>query len=99
MRKSVLRVMTPVVLGGAILGAGSGIASAAAPHEGGNVLPAAKGTDDVPTLNSIWDSWNEGGAHVGYGVASMVSAAWLGVPRSIIDLPKEVLVPINHVNN
>lgn len=99
MRKSVLRVMTPVVVGGAIVATGAGIASAATPHEGNVLSATTTGTDQYPTLNTLRHSWDEGGAHVGYGLAKMVSAAWLGVPLSILDLPKEAMtpaIPVNH---
>jgi len=45
-------------------------------------------TDDLPTLNAAWETWNEGGMHVGGGAAELVSAAVLGVPDLVLSLPE-----------
>lgn len=46
------------------------------------------GLDDLPTLNAAWETWNEGGAHVGGGAAELVSAAVLGLPDLVLSLPE-----------
>lgn len=45
-------------------------------------------TDDLPTLTAAWESWNEGGMHVGAGAAELVSSAVLGVPDLALSLPE-----------
>lgn len=58
------------------------LAPAAAMADGGHT------TDDLPTLNAAWESWNEGGMHVGAGAAELVSSAVLGVPDLVLSLPE-----------
>ena len=50
-------------------------------------------TDDLPTLNAAWETWNEGGAHVGGGAAELVSAAVLGLPDLVLSLPEMLAGP------
>ena len=49
--------------------------------------------DDLPTFTSVWDSWNEGGAHVGGGAAALVSSAVIGVPDEVLSLPEFLVGP------
>ena len=44
----------------------------------------AQASDETPTLASLNEQWNEGGAAIGGGAAQMVSAAWLGIPDSVL---------------
>lgn len=50
-------------------------------------------TDDLPTLNAAWETWNEGGMHVGVGIAEITSAAVLGVPDEVLSLPEFLAGP------
>ncbi len=49
--------------------------------------------DDLPTFTSVWNSWNEGGAHVGGGAAALVSSAVIGVPDLVLSLPEFLVGP------
>lgn len=48
----------------------------------------APNTDSLPTLSAAWESWNEGGMHVGAGAAELVSSAVLGLPDLVLSLPE-----------
>ncbi len=49
--------------------------------------------DDLPTFTSVWQTWNEGGAHLGGGAAELVSSAVIGVPDLVLSLPEFLAGP------
>ena len=90
MRKTLTRTLLPIGIAAAVIGVGAGAASATTPTTTAAPVAAVKTpVDQVPTLTSIWAQWNKGGAALGYGAASLISAAWLGAPQSVVDLAKQ----------
>ncbi|GLZ32494.1 hypothetical protein Lesp02_46820 [Lentzea sp. NBRC 105346] len=69
MRKSLIGALAPLAAMAGLVGAGT--AQADTP-------------DQAPTLQELNEQWNEGGAAIGGGAAQMVSAAWLGIPDSVL---------------
>jgi len=59
-------------------------------------VPAAAMADDsssqqVPSLNAAFQTWNYGGAEVGGGAAKLVSGAVIGVPQLVTVIPFELV--------
>ncbi|TWP51541.1 hypothetical protein FKR81_15200 [Lentzea tibetensis] len=76
MRKTLLGALVPVAAIAGMLGAGTAQADDA--------------PNQAPTLDALNDQWNNGGGAIGYGAASMVSAAWLGIPSSAVFYGQDV---------
>ncbi|MGH3438786.1 MAG: hypothetical protein ACRDRN_20245 [Sciscionella sp.] len=85
-----------LIAGGLIAGGSSAFASPltnAVPTDVPNVVSQVNGVDDVPSLNLDAQRFNEGGGALGYGAASLVSSAYLGVGTSAIDAGKYIVDP------
>ena len=88
MRKTLTRTLVPIGVAAAVIAIGAGAASATTPTI---TTPAPSATtaapaDQFPSLDSIWRQWDKGGAALGYGAASLVSTAFLGIPKTAVDL-------------
>jgi hypothetical protein len=71
-----------------------GAAAMALPFAAPAAALASSGpTDDLPTFTSVWETWDEGGAHVGGGAAELVSSAVIGVPDMVLSLPEFLAGP------
>jgi len=89
-RKTLTRTLLPIGVAAAVIGVGAGAASATTPTATtAPVVTKVVAADKAPTLTSIWQQWNKGGAALGYGAASLVSSAFLGVPQTAVDLVHE----------
>jgi len=88
MRDSIRRalVVCAVTASGLALGAGPAAASDQA-------SPSAIPQCVSPETRQAWIDWNEGGRELAQGAARMVSGAWIGAPRSILELASMQLSP------
>ncbi len=56
-------------------------------------LASSGPVDDLPTFNALFETFNEGGAHLGGGAAELVSSAVVGVPDLALSLPEFLVGP------
>lgn len=71
-----------------------GAAALALPFAAPAAALASSGpTDDLPQFTAVWETWNEGGGHVGTGAAELVSSAVIGVPDLVLSLPEFLAGP------
>jgi hypothetical protein len=73
-----------------IIGAAAVVLPVVAPAA---ALASSGPADDLPTFTAVWETWNEGGAHVGGGAAELVSSAVIGVPDLVLSLPELLVGP------
>jgi hypothetical protein len=48
-------------------------------------------SEQIPSLDAAFQTWNSGGADVGGGAAKLVSGAVIGVPQIVTVLPYELV--------
>lgn len=84
MRKFLTRTFAIAAMAVGVALGGAAAASAAPAIDAGPFEP-------YPSAISEQQSWNAGGGMVGEGAATLVSAAWVGIPAWGLDFAEEAL--------